>query len=78
MNGFIQHWATAAQWSLKNWLKTNRGDEPLRDQLTYPLFEGKVSLSFSEYTEEYVPQNQIGSGLGAVKQGYNLVANKKT
>lgn len=36
-----------------------------------------ISLSFSEYLEEYTPQNEIGSGLGAVKQGYDIVKNKK-
>lgn len=36
-----------------------------------------IHLSFSEFTEEYIPQNNIGSGLATVKHGYNLTKRKK-
>lgn len=36
-----------------------------------------ITLSFSEFVEEYVPQNSDGSGGPAVKHGFSIVKNIK-
>ena len=36
-----------------------------------------IRLSFSEFIEEYIPQNKIGSGGGAVRQGYSVTKRIK-